>query len=91
MVSSVTGRSINGSSLADIDYWMRNMTSPVQFVSAIENLIHTVVSKGKRTTTMVDGEHTPILNMVELGSHPAMQSAAKEILEANYPVAGRVS
>ncbi|OQE46634.1 hypothetical protein PENCOP_c001G00206 [Penicillium coprophilum] len=91
MVSSITGRPVTPSSLADADYWVRNMISPVQFVSAIESLIDTVVSKGKRTTTVVGGEHSNILNMVELGPHPAMQSAVKEIVGAKYPVAGRVS
>ncbi|KXG50576.1 Acyl transferase/acyl hydrolase/lysophospholipase [Penicillium griseofulvum] len=90
MVSSVTGRPINASSLADADYWVRNMTSPVQFLSAVEYLINTVASKGKRTTTVVGGDQNPILNMVELGPHPAMQSATKEIVEANPTAAGRV-
>ncbi|KAJ5184528.1 Acyl transferase/acyl hydrolase/lysophospholipase [Penicillium cf. griseofulvum] len=90
MVSSVTGRPINASSLADADYWVRNMTSPVQFLSAVEHMINTVASKGKRTTTVVGGDHNPILNMVELGPHPAMQSATKEIVEANSTAAGRV-
>ncbi|KAJ5385628.1 Acyl transferase/acyl hydrolase/lysophospholipase [Penicillium concentricum] len=91
MVSSVTGRPINPCSLSDADYRVRNMISPVQFVSAIEHLIDTIISKGKRITTVVGGEHNPLLNMVELGPHPAMQSATKEIVEANYVVAGRVS
>ncbi|KAJ6191689.1 Acyl transferase/acyl hydrolase/lysophospholipase [Penicillium mononematosum] len=87
----VTGKPISASSLADADYWVRNMTSPVQFVSAVEHLIDTVVSKGKRTTTAVGGDHNAIMNKVELGPHPAMQTATKEIVEANPIAAGRVS
>ena len=73
MISSVTGRPVLAEDLGP-SYWVDNMVSPVQFVSAIESAFQTAKSERRRRgSPSVD-------TIVEIGPHSALQGPIKQIL-----------
>ena len=74
MFSSVTGALIENQDLGAA-YWVKNMVSEVDFVSAVQNLCR--YNPGKRRTTK------PFVDvLLELGPHSALQGPLKQILKA---------
>jgi acyl transferase domain-containing protein len=73
MYSSVTGLEILAPDL-DPPYWVANMTSPVQFVKALNNVVFAdrQYSRGFQSQ--------PIDTVVEIGPHSALQGPLKQIL-----------
>ena len=65
--SSVDGRRIDTSCL-DADYWVRNMTSPVQFLDAVSSM-----HKESRNLDL----------LIEIGPHSALESPIKDIFKGN--------
>jgi acyl transferase domain-containing protein len=74
MYSSVTGHLIEPSQLGAAN-WVRNLTSPVQFASAIHDMVRPTVD-GKRL------EENSIDLLVEIGPHSALQGPATQTLKA---------
>ena len=76
MFSSVTGSQVFAKDL-DAAYWVRNMTSPVQFVQAIGGLVPpNSGSRRRRRDVMVD-------TILEIGPHGALQGPLKQTMTAN--------
>ena len=76
MFSSVTGAQVSSKDL-DAAYWVRNMTSPVQFVQAIGGLIpQNTTSRRRRRDMTVDA-------LLEIGPHGALQGPLKQTMTAN--------
>lgn len=75
MHSSVTGRQIQADELGATN-WVRNLTSPVQFASAIHDMMRPV-----RGSTRVDENAIDML--IELGPHSALQGPATQTLKAH--------
>lgn len=71
MFSSVSGNLIRDTSELGPAYWVRNLVSPVQFASAVQNLAR---SKDESSNT-VDV-------LVEVGPHAALQGPAMQSLKA---------
>lgn len=81
MYSSVTGKLLNPSELLP-GYWVKNMTSKVEFVKALNNVFPS--TKGPRR-----GRRGQAFNMiVEVGPHRALQGPLQQILHANTRVEG---
>ncbi|KAL4875010.1 hypothetical protein BJY04DRAFT_233116 [Aspergillus karnatakaensis] len=81
MASSVTGGWIEPEELAQGEYWVRNMVSPVRFSDAV-----TIICSGVESPTKkLDGSHRRRLkmhNVIEIGPHSALQGPVQEILHA---------
>ena len=65
LISTVTGESVSASDLSQPTYWVKNLTSPVLFTQAIENLV---------ASRKIDG-------LVEIGPHHALRGPLREILD----------
>ncbi|KAL9103462.1 MAG: hypothetical protein Q9163_001490 [Psora crenata] len=72
MISSVTGKTVQREDLQPA-YWVNNMVSPVQFVSAIENAIATPKGGRRKKSSAIDV-------VVEIGPHAALQGPIKQTL-----------
>jgi acyl transferase domain-containing protein len=79
MYSSVTGREISSLDLGP-SYWVENMTSPVQFVKALENL------SGSSTKPTLNRRLQNII--VEVGPHRALQGPIKQFLKKQKDLEG---
>ena len=73
MVSSVTGNIVGAQSLG-AQYWVDNMTSPVQFLRALDSVFR--LSGGERRKR----GKTAIDTIIELGPHSALQGPIKQTL-----------
>ena len=74
MHSSVTGVGIEASQLGAVN-WVKNLTSPVQFSSAIHDMLRPLQGKKRAETNAVD-------LLVEIGPHSALQGPATQSLKA---------
>lgn len=72
MISSVTGKPIQSEDLGPA-YWVNNMISPVQFLSAIESVFVTTKGERRKKANAVDF-------VVEIGPHAALQGPIKQTL-----------
>lgn len=72
MISSVTGKAILAEDLGPA-YWISNMVSPVQFVSAVEGAFITPKGERRKKANVVDV-------IVEIGPHAALQGPIKQTL-----------
>jgi zearalenone synthase (highly reducing iterative type I polyketide synthase) len=75
MHSSVTGFAIEASELGPAN-WVRNLTSPVQFASAIHDMLRPMQNGVRATENAVD-------LLVEIGPHSALQGPATQTLKAH--------
>jgi len=73
--SSVTGFKIEPSELGPA-YWVRNMTSPVQFASAVHDLLRPMKNGCRSIENAVDV-------LIEIGPHCALQGPTTQTLKAN--------
>ncbi|KNG81162.1 hypothetical protein ANOM_010856 [Aspergillus nomiae NRRL 13137] len=71
MFSSVTGAIISPAHL-DESYWVRNLISPVRFTDALNSVRHEMIDKGNFLNKIV----------IEVGPHPALKHAIRDILGA---------
>lgn len=74
MQSSATGTAVATSELGPA-HWVRNLVSPVQFASAIQDLVRPTAEKARATKNSVDV-------LVELGPHSALQGPSLQSLKA---------
>lgn len=72
MISSVTGETIRPEDLGPA-YWVSNMVSPVQFLSAIEGAFVTPKIERRKKANAIDV-------VVEIGPHAALQGPIKQTL-----------
>ncbi|RFN48413.1 putative polyketide synthase [Fusarium flagelliforme] len=74
--------SVNGAltpiSELDSEYWVKNMTSPVQFNSSLKNMCLGLKPDGKRLTR---GNKMNVQMLVEVGPHSALAGPIKSILK----------
>jgi acyl transferase domain-containing protein len=83
MVSSVTGTWIPRADLANPEYWVRNLVSPVLFSDALATM---AAAAGSTTSKpKLDGSHAravALTELVEIGPHSVMQGPSREILRS---------
>ncbi|KAK2758599.1 Type I Iterative PKS [Arachnomyces sp. PD_36] len=75
MHSSTTGSSIDASQLGAVN-WVRNLTSPVQFSTAVYDMLRPKKGKSRLTENAVD-------LLIEIGPHSALRGPATQTLETN--------
>lgn len=81
MVSSVTGRKVDISSLTESNYWIQNLTSPVRFLDAMVQLLSSTSAKMKpklgaqSLTKAMD-------DILEIGPSRHLQSSVNQILRS---------
>lgn len=75
MYSSVSGSVVEPSELGPA-YWVRNLVSPVQFASAVQNLIRPLNEDSSRS------EDNAVDILVEIGPHAALQGPATQSFKA---------
>ncbi|PYH87840.1 polyketide synthase [Aspergillus ellipticus CBS 707.79] len=81
MVSSVTGELVSDKKLADPEYWVRNMVSPVLFHDAVSYLC----AQTGKTPRKIDGSHRYTIgidHLLEIGPHSALQEPCRDIIKA---------
>lgn len=80
MASSVTGELITADELCDPNYWVQNMVSPVQFVSAVTRIITQTPKDLKKKMNKSHKSVVVTNHLVELGPHSALQGPIKDII-----------
>lgn len=77
--SSVTGSLTSREDLQAPDYWINNLTSPVQFLESVTKMFTDTAPKvkklGARKTSV------PITELLEIGPHGALRGPIREIVE----------
>lgn len=73
MVSSITGNVVTARLLAEPDYWVDNLVSPVRFADAVKCLSR------KSSSFPLALEAGNITDLIEIGPHPALRRPLKEI------------
>lgn len=81
MISSVSGDFVPPFELCEAEYWVRNMTSPVDFLSAISKM---AAQSGKQRKVLgaKNRNRTKISDIVEIGPHHALRGPVRESLKA---------
>lgn len=82
MVSTVTGQFVSANALRQSDHWVKNLVSPVQFLSAINQAF----GKGTRKVPhnfCENGRKKPLDFILEIGPHSALQGPLREIIQSN--------
>ncbi|CAG8960790.1 hypothetical protein HYFRA_00002327, partial [Hymenoscyphus fraxineus] len=77
MFSSVTGTLISPAELSSSSYWVQNMTHPVLFLQAVNNICSDAKGMGGRRLGKAS---VRIDHLIEVGPHAALQGPLKEIL-----------
>ncbi|RAK93462.1 putative polyketide synthase [Aspergillus costaricaensis CBS 115574] len=88
MISSVTRDVVDTKSLCQPDYWIKNMTSPVEFHGALAKVL-AQAGKGKRPRKRLGqkGQHDlSITHIIEIGPHGALRGPIGEILRNDSDV-----
>lgn len=82
MISTVTGRRLYLDEMQQGDYWVKNMTSPVKFSSALAQ-ISSSSAKKVNIKAEAKSQGVPAVNdILEVGPHSALQGPIKDILKA---------
>ncbi|KZF19523.1 hypothetical protein L228DRAFT_214821 [Xylona heveae TC161] len=81
MFSSVTGELVTIDALNKPQYWVDNMVSPVKFTQALTSLCSTAPTKTRARMGISSG--SPVQHLIEVGPHPALQSATKDTLSVD--------
>ncbi|KAH9209036.1 hypothetical protein DL95DRAFT_394758 [Leptodontidium sp. 2 PMI_412] len=87
MFSSVTGEEVQARLLQDAQYWVDNLLCPVRFSQSLLAMCSPASSK-KPKLRVGRSTDTPLQHLVEIGPHPALQSAVPQILGQNMALSG---
>ncbi|TVY30663.1 Lovastatin diketide synthase [Lachnellula hyalina] len=83
MISSVTGDFIAAETLRDPRYWVRNMTSTVEFEAAVSKLIAYSNTGPRQRLGKTVASQSWITHMVEIGPHSTLQGPIRDILQSS--------
>lgn len=78
LISSVTGRSVSREQLQHPAYWVSNLQSPVQFHSAVSQIISSYAEELGQNQF-----DTSVMTFLEVGPHSTLQSPLKATLHEN--------
>jgi acyl transferase domain-containing protein/NADPH:quinone reductase-like Zn-dependent oxidoreductase/SAM-dependent methyltransferase len=83
MVSSVTGDIVSSATVCTGKYWVRNMVSPVDFVSALQ-FCHTLSRLGESHSRLEIDSKTQMRTdgWLEIGPHAALKGPIRETLQS---------
>ncbi|KAI1144225.1 putative polyketide synthase [Hypoxylon sp. FL0543] len=79
-ISSVTGDFIDLCQLCMADYWVKNMTSPVEFFDAISKMT-SLSGRRNKVIGMKNGNSLGISDLIEIGPHNTLQGPIRESLQ----------
>ncbi|KAI7975636.1 hypothetical protein EIK77_003991 [Talaromyces pinophilus] len=83
MVSSVTGDIVTVTMLGSPDYWVRNLTSTVEFEAAFSKLLAVASTKPhKQLGKSVSMNHSLLKHVLEIGPHGALQGPIRDNMKA---------
>ncbi|KAI1761226.1 putative polyketide synthase [Hypoxylon sp. FL1150] len=82
IVSSVTGDFIDSAQLCTAEYWVKNMTNPVQFFDAISKLTNSLPGKRYKILGKNNRNSLTISDFVEIGPHTTLRGPIMESLRA---------
>lgn len=84
MISSVTGDFVRPETLSSAQYWVTNLTSTVEFESAINKLLMHAGRKPRRQLGKQNAmDISTLTHVLEIGPHGALQGPLREILQAH--------
>ncbi|KAL2759081.1 hypothetical protein ACRALDRAFT_1040872 [Sodiomyces alcalophilus JCM 7366] len=86
MISSVTGDIVAPQRLVDAEYWVRNMTSPVEFEAAFAKLMAFANQKPRKQLGQPKAQGYQVTHLLEIGPHSALQGPIRECLETHMGV-----
>lgn len=81
LMSSVTGDWVSPDELADAEYWVKNLVSPVLFSDAVTR----ICSFSGPAARKIDNSHrfaVSINHLLEIGPHSALQGPCRDILQS---------
>ena len=82
MISSVTGDIVTVQSLSTADYWVRNLTSTVEFEAAFSRLLAQSKTKPRKQLGREVPRDVRVSHVLEIGPHNALQGPVRESLQA---------
>lgn len=83
MISSVSGDLATATELISAEYWVRNLTSPVDFEAAFSKLLTMINRKPrKRLGERIALDYTDVTHVLEIGPHHALRSSIRENIQA---------
>jgi NADPH:quinone reductase-like Zn-dependent oxidoreductase/acyl transferase domain-containing protein len=85
MVSSVTAKPITAHEVCSPAYWVRNMVSTVNFLSAIQFCCQKTEGESFKNLDMSHRNRVDVDAWIEIGPHAALQGPLKQILKAHRP------
>ncbi|KAI9693527.1 MAG: Type I Iterative PKS [Bogoriella megaspora] len=80
--SSVTGGLVHASDMSTAEYWVRNLTSPVKFSSAISTMA-AQSGKGRKVLGAKPRKSLKISDVLEVGPHHALRGPILESLQTS--------
>ena len=80
MISSVTGRPASLKELADPEYWISNLVSPVRFSDALNHLFSNSVQKSRKKLDLSHRDRFQINMIVEVGPHSTLQGPIRDTM-----------
>ncbi|KAK4496779.1 hypothetical protein PRZ48_012762 [Zasmidium cellare] len=82
MFSSLTGARASREDVAASKYWKDNLISPVRFEDALKAMLMTPKEEPKKLRLQSSSSQSMITQLLEVGPHPALRSAAQEVASA---------
>lgn len=86
--SSVTGSIASPKELRTVEYWIKNLVSPVQFFQSITTMLTEMTSGVKKLGARKTS--APITELLEIGPHGALRGPIREIL-AELPRSNKIN
>ncbi|CRG83761.1 Lovastatin nonaketide synthase [Talaromyces islandicus] len=80
MVSSVTGQQVQARDMRSVEYWVKNLTSPVRFSTAF-NKICTKTGKVRKKLDCSHLSQIGVNFILEVGPHSGLQAPIRNLLE----------
>ncbi|KAH8880112.1 hypothetical protein GQ53DRAFT_891722 [Thozetella sp. PMI_491] len=77
--STVTGAEVSVAELQSAEYWVTNLVSPVRFSDALQKMCFPA-EEGRKKLHVDRGSKGPLQHLLEIGPHPALQSASRDTL-----------
>ncbi|KAF3905358.1 hypothetical protein AA313_de0209816 [Arthrobotrys entomopaga] len=82
MVSYLDGQVVSSERLQQVDYWMTNMYSPVNFTGCVNEIDRFAsLAKGKRMLDLSHRQGFLITNILEIGPHSALRGPLRDIMK----------
>lgn len=86
--SSVTGSLASPKDLQTVEYWIKNLVSPVQFLHSVTKMFTDTTPRVKKLGARKTS--APITELLEIGPHGALRGPIREIME-ELPESNKIS